>query len=275
MDKKIVVITGASDGIGAEAARQLKARGAEVVLVGRSAAKTKALAVELKANYYLADFSKLSDVRQLAKDLLKDYKRIDVLANNAGGIYGQRLLTEDGHEITFQVNHLAPFLLTTMLMELLIKSKATIINTSSIGNKILSKFDINDLDANKNYSSETSYGNAKLANILFTRELDKRYQGKGISAVAFHQGTVATNFANQSDSLPMRLLYRSPLRRLLLISPAKGAETLVWLATSKPGIDWQSGAYYFKKKLSNKVNPIAYDTKIAESLWNQSVEMTS
>ena len=274
MKDKIIVITGSSDGIGAEAARQLNAKGANVVIVGRSPEKTKSVADELGSKYYLADFTKLIEVQRLAEDLIKDYPRIDVLANNAGGIFGKREITIDGHEKTMQINHLAPFLLTNLLLDLLIKSRATIINTSSRAHQVFSKFDINDLEVEKNFTERISYGNAKLENILFTRELDKRYRSKGISAVAFHPGTVASNFASDTDDF-LKYIYHTPLRRIFLTSPKKAAETLVWLASSAPGKDWQPGEYYYKHKITDHIHPAATSEENAKILWEQSEKFIS
>jgi NAD(P)-dependent dehydrogenase (short-subunit alcohol dehydrogenase family) len=268
VNNKIVVITGASDGIGAEGATQLAALGAKVVVVGRSPEKTKAVADRLRVASYVADFTKLSDVRRLADELKRDLPRIDVLVNNAGGIFGERQLTEDGHEKTMQVNHLAPFLLTNLLLDRLIASRASVISTSSLAHRIFSKFDINDLEVAHNYTQRVAYGNSKLENILFTKELDRRFHDQGISAAAFHPGNVASNFANDTNSL-MRYLYHTPLRRLFLISPAKGASTLVWLANAAPGTDWQSGGYYAKRKLA-KATDQANDAGLALQLWEKS-----
>src|SRR6202021_1593778 len=132
MSEQTIVITGASDGIGAAAARQLTAAGERVVLVGRSEAKTAAVAAELSAPYYLADFTDLAQVRDLAGKLGAAYPRIDVLANNAGGIMGERAVTVDGFEKTFQVNHLAPYLLTSLLLPTLTASSAKVLQTSSV-----------------------------------------------------------------------------------------------------------------------------------------------
>jgi NAD(P)-dependent dehydrogenase (short-subunit alcohol dehydrogenase family) len=274
MDDAIVVITGASDGIGAAAARRLSAMGATVVIVGRSPAKTKAVADELCATHYVADFSKLSDVRKLAEELRRDLPRIDVLANNAGGIFGKRELTVDGHEKTMQVNYLAPFLLTNLLLDVLVASRATVINTSSVAHKVYSKFDINDLEVANNYTQKIAYGNAKLENILFTKELHRRYHSDGISTAAFHPGSVASNFARGTDSY-IRYAYHTPLRRLLLRSPAKGADTLIWLATTTPGTDWQSGEYYVKRKISGNVDHRVNDANLARELWEQSANFTA
>src|SRR5262249_48265501 len=139
-----------------------------------------------------------ADVKRLATEL-KRYDRIDVLANNAGGIMGERQMTEDGFEKTFQVNHLAPFLLTNLLMERLIDSKAKVIQTASTAANMFGKnFDVTDLNNERGYAPHTAYGYGKLANILFTRELDRRYRANGISAVAFHPGVVRSSFASDT-----------------------------------------------------------------------------
>jgi NAD(P)-dependent dehydrogenase (short-subunit alcohol dehydrogenase family) len=268
MRDKVVVITGASDGIGAIAARMLSARGAEVVVVGRSPEKTKAVADNLHAKYYLADFTKLDEVRALAKQLQQNYKRIDVLINNAGGIFGTRELTNDGHEKTLQVNYLAPFLLTNLLLDTLISSKATVINVASRANYKFANLNINDLDLKQGFSANRAYGNAKLANILFTQELHKRYAGKGINAVALHPGDLATNFANDTTSL-LRFVYRSPLAKIFLEKPEKGAERLVRLASGTPGKDWRPGQYYDNNQ-PGKIHKQASEPGIAEKLWETS-----
>ncbi|TFB94507.1 SDR family NAD(P)-dependent oxidoreductase [Cryobacterium sp. HLT2-28] len=271
MSKRTIIITGASDGIGAAAARKLSADGEHVVIVGRSPAKTASIADDLDVDYFVADFARLDEVRTLAAELRERYPRIDVLANNAGGIMGTRELTVDGHEKTFQVNHLAPFLLTTLLIDRLSESSATVVNTSSAANSVFGKFDLDDLDAERSYSPNRAYGNAKLANILFTRELHHRYHDQGISAAAFHPGVVATGFAADSTSV-MRLIYRTPLKRFLM-PPEQGADTLTWLATATPGTDWISGEYY-EKRVVQKANPQAYDPALAAALWARSEAMT-
>jgi NAD(P)-dependent dehydrogenase (short-subunit alcohol dehydrogenase family) len=270
MDQRVIVITGASDGIGAEAARTLHARGHSVVVVGRSPKKTELVARSIGVPFYVADFAILGEVRQLASDLRRDLARIDVLANNAGGIFAKRELTVDGHEKTMQVNYLAPFLLTHELMDVLIASRASVLNTSSIAAKVFSRFDINDLEVAKDYSARVAYGNAKLENILFTLELQTRFHDQGISTAAFHPGNVATNFANDTNSL-MRYVYRTPLRKLFLVSTAKGADNLIWLANGTPGKDWQSGKYYIKHSISNSLDRQALDPEISRLLWERSL----
>lgn len=272
MSARTIIITGASDGIGASAARTLAAQGENVVVVGRSAAKTAQIAGEIGADHFVADFAELAQVRWLAAELKEKYPRIDVLANNAGGIMGNRQLTVDGHEKTFQVNHLAPFLLTTELLDVLTASRTKVINTSSVANSIFARFDIDDLDAARKYSTNRAYGNAKLANILFTSELHRRYHEAGISTAAFHPGGVATNFAAESTS-PMRVAYTSFLKRFML-TPEQGADTLVWLANGTPDTDWTSGGYYAKRGLS-KANKLAYDGALARQLWDRSEAMVA
>jgi NAD(P)-dependent dehydrogenase (short-subunit alcohol dehydrogenase family) len=266
---RTIIITGGSDGIGAAAARALSRAGASVVIVGRSAAKTAAIAAELGADSFTADFGSLDEVRALAATLLERYPRIDVLANNAGGIMGKRVLTVDGHEKTFQVNHLAPFLLTTLLTDRLLESHARVINTASVANSVYARFDIDDLDGTTKYSPNRAYGNAKLANILFTRQLHHRYHEQGLATAAFHPGVVATSFSANSTSV-MRFLYQTPLKRML-ITPEQGADTLVWLA-SAPLNEWISGEYY-DKRLVAKANKLAYDPALAAALWEKSEAM--
>jgi len=271
MEQQTIVITGASDGIGAAAARQLSAQGERVVLVGRSQAKTAAVANELGAPYHLADYADLDQVRNLASELRATYPRIDVLANNAGGIMGGREVTKDGFEKTFQVNHLAGFLLTYLLMPTLIPSRAKVLQTSSIAAQRYGHVDIDDLQNETSYAPQKAYGDAKCENILFTRELHRRFHDQGISAVAFHPGVVATNFASDTTHI-MRRIYHSPLKHLFTISPAKGAEPLVWLAEGTPGRTWRSGGYYEKNKPA-KTNPQADDARLAQQLWDRSAAM--
>ncbi|WP_309615157.1 SDR family NAD(P)-dependent oxidoreductase [Salinibacterium sp.] len=270
MTGRTIIITGASDGIGAAAARALSGRGDTVVLVGRSPEKTAAVARELGAPYYLADFASLAEVRELAATLAAAYPRIDVLANNAGGIMAQRELTVDGLEKTLQVNHLAPFLLTNLLLPNLIRGRATVIATSSAANELFGRIDTDDLQNERKYSSNRAYGDAKLANILFARELDFRFRAQGIASASFHPGVIATNFAAGSSS-PMRVMYRTVVRRLLGTAET-GADTLVWLATSRPGIDWPLGEYFIKRRVAKAARQ-AYEAGLATWLWDASAEL--
>jgi NAD(P)-dependent dehydrogenase (short-subunit alcohol dehydrogenase family) len=268
-----IVITGASDGIGAEAARQLAAHGERVVLTGRSPSKTAAVAAELNVPYYVADFADLDQVRQLAGTLAAGYPRIEVLANNAGGIFGARELTRDGFEKTFQVNHLAPFLLTTLLLPTLTASSAKVLQTSSSAAKLYGLIDVDDLQNEKKYSPNKAYGDAKLANILFTRELQRRYGHQGINAVAFNPGNVATNFASDTTSF-FRFIYHTPLKWLFLTTPRKAAGSVTFLAEGTPGQTWQPGEFY-SGNMVVRSNEQAYDDYLARELWDQSAAMLS
>ncbi|MBT2551041.1 SDR family NAD(P)-dependent oxidoreductase [Arthrobacter sp. ISL-65] len=272
MPQRTIVITGASDGIGAAAARNLAQAGERIVVVGRSPEKTAAVGSELGVDYFVCDFAELAQVRDLASALRERYPRIDVLVNNAGGIMRGHELTADGHEKTFQINHLAPFLLTTELLDILTASRATVINTSSAANGF-GRLDLTDLNSERSYSTNRAYGTAKLANILFTAELQNRY-GKdvGIAVAAFHPGVVATNFAAESTSW-FRYAYKTVLNRFLL-SAEQGADTLVWLATSTPGRDWLPGAFYVKRALA-KAHKQAYDVGLARDFWDRSLELVS
>lgn len=274
MTPKTIVLTGASDGIGAAAARQLAGPAHRLILVGRSAEKTRAVAEETGAEWFTADFAQLDDVRALAgkiADAVGD-TGIDVLANNAGGIFGDRTPTVDGFEKTMQVNHLAPFLLTNLLLPRLLQAGAAVINTSSIAHRLFGHLDVDDLDNTRRFSPNKAYGDAKLANVLFAKSLHTKFHAEGLSAVAFHPGTVQTNFAADSSSV-MRLLYRTPLRHLVLIGADKGGATLRWFIEGTPDQTWFSGAYYDERVLTTKVNPQVDDAALAEALWQRSAEL--
>lgn len=267
MIPKTIVITGASDGIGAAAARQLAQEGHRVVVVGRSPSKTAAVATHTGGEYFVADFAVLDTVRNLALQLLAHCGVIDVLANNAGAMFGrERRITGDGHEMTFQVNYLAPFLLTQMLTSRLLESGGTVINTSSAAN-LLGRVDPDDLELERRYRPFRAYAAAKLGLILFTREFDRRYRVRGATSTAFHPGLVATNFLGE-HGMATRAGY-SPLRHLVL-TPEKGARTLVYLAGAVPGQDYATGEYYRRGKVAG-TNRHARDPDLAEALWSRSI----
>jgi NAD(P)-dependent dehydrogenase (short-subunit alcohol dehydrogenase family) len=271
MSKRTIVITGGSDGIGAAAAKKLASLGHEVVIVGRSPQKTETVARSIDVSFHLADFTKLSDVHALADALRTNHPHIDVLVNNAGGIMAEFSVTDDGFERTLQINHLAPFLLTNLLLDRLVESNAAVLNTSSVAAKVWGNIDLDDLDNHRNYSPNKAYGDSKLANILFTKELHRRFHEQGIATAAFHPGTVATNFAAGSTSA-LRFVYRTPLRHVVLTNVDKGSKNLVWLADSEPNIDWKSGEFYTKTRIA-PTNPQANDPDLAKTLWDRSAEM--
>lgn len=269
MTRRTILITGASDGIGAAAARRIHSAGEKVVLVGRSESKTAAVAAELDADYFLADYADLSQVRALADKIRAEYPRIDVLGNNAGGVFSKPQRTVDGHEITFQVNYLAPFLLTTLLLNVLVASHATIVNTSSSSQRLLRNVTLTDFETTDRRRPSTAYALAKLANILFTRELHRRYRNDGVSAVVVHPGFVNTNIGHSSGSRFLTTVQRTPVSRMIK-TPDHGADQLVWLATSVPGADWTAGEYYAKGKIA-KGNRAADDPVLARELWERTL----
>lgn len=270
---RTIVITGASDGIGAAASRQLAETGARLIIVGRSPEKTSAVAAVTGAEHYVADFARLDDVRRLAGELNEVCERIDVLANNAGGMFSGPTVTQDGFEKTFQVNHLAPYLLTHLLIDKLIGSRSAVVNTSSIGARLFGHIDLEDLNNWAGFSPNKAYGDAKLANILFTKELHERFHGRGLSSVAFHPGNVATNFASDTDSYFQRV-YHGALRAFL-ISPEQGGARLRHFIEGQPGRAWTSGEYYGAPGRIGRTNRQAYDAGIAVEHWRRSAAMLS
>jgi NAD(P)-dependent dehydrogenase (short-subunit alcohol dehydrogenase family) len=276
--KKVIVITGASDGIGAAAARRLHATGHTVVVVGRSPQKTRAVAAELGVESHVADFTRFEDVTRLAAELNAAHQHIDVLANNAGGMFGGHTRTVDGFEKTFQVNHLAPFLLTRLLLDTLLASRASVIQTSSTV-RFTKTIDLDDLDHDRHFDEVHAYGAAKLENILFTTELHRRYHADGLAAASFYPGNAVTNFGADVTSPIIRLVRRvaanAVARRALFSTPEQAADQLVWLAEGTPGADWQSGAYYFRRKAAEPRNPQAADAALALGLWERSEAMVA
>jgi NAD(P)-dependent dehydrogenase (short-subunit alcohol dehydrogenase family) len=271
-DRRVVVITGGSNGIGAAAARVLARRGDRIVLVGRSPGRTRSAAAEIGAESHVANFAHLGQVRELAAGLARQHPRIDVLVKNAGLIAGaQRTVTADGHELTFQVNHLAPFLLTVLLRGPLGAARASVITTSSrAGTARDARVNPADLDMTGGYDGLRAYKASKLANVLFTRELARRWQPLGISAAALHPGMVRSQWG-RSGPAAVRAVMNSPLR-LAMRSPERGADTIVWLATTAPGQDWRSGGYFANRKPASP-SPLADDTHLAAQLWDRSVSM--
>jgi NAD(P)-dependent dehydrogenase (short-subunit alcohol dehydrogenase family) len=271
-EDRVVVITGASAGIGAAASRALAQRGDRVVLAGRSPAKTRAVAGELGAECHVADFAQLGQVRELAAELARRHPRIDVLVNNAGIIAGaRRTVTSDGHELTFQVNHLAPFLLTMLLRDPLGAAEASVITTSSRASTARdAAVDVDDLDMARDYGGLRAYKASKLANVLFTRELARRWEALGVSAAAVHPGLVRSGWG-RSGPPAVRAVVTSPLR-LAMRSPDRGADTIVWLAASAAGRDWTSGGYFTDRKPA-RPNPLADDAHLAGALWERSAAM--
>ena len=269
MPKRTTIITGASDGVGAAAARRLAAAGHEVVVVGRSPVKTKAVAEELQAEYICADFADLAQVRVLADELRRRYSRIDVLANNAGTVFAADGLTVDGYNSVLQVNYLAPFLLTTSLMDVLIRSEATIIGTSSSSQRLIRPgVSVDDILCAKRVRPTVAYGYSKIAGVMFTRELHRRYGRSGVSAASFHPGFVNSNFGPASGSRLLALMQRAHTERLIGITPEAACDQLVWLAC-EAGKGVEPEGEYFVKRRVGRAHRISYDQERVCELWDR------
>ncbi|MEP9395636.1 SDR family NAD(P)-dependent oxidoreductase [Gordonia sp. VNQ95] len=267
-----MVITGASDGIGAAAARELAGPDVDLILVGRSADKLAKVTADTGAVGLTADFARLDDVRALAKEIADRTTSIDVLLNNAGGTFEPTPPTVDDHEPNFQINHLAPFLLTNLLHDRLAaaESGALVVNTSSIGN-LIGRVDPTDLDFRRRRATQfRAYGTSKLENILFTRGIAKRWRDDGIVSAAVHPGAVASSFGR--DSFVIGLLYRTPLKRLGPITPEQGAAALIDLVHrgADPDIN---GVYFSRHRARGPESRQAHDPELIDQLWTVSAEL--
>lgn len=271
-----ILITGANSGIGKATALELAKRGAHVVMVSRDASRGNAAMEEIvnesgntNIDLFVANLSSQRSIRQLASEFKNNYDRLDILINNAGGIFGKHKLTEDGIEWTFAVNHLAYFLLTHLLLDTIKKSSiARIINVASEAHRIAS-LNLDNLNVKDGYNPLVVYGNSKLANILFTHELSRRLKDTHITVNSLHPGVVRTRFG-ESGSPIFRFLVK--ISRWVYLSPANGAETSVYLATS-PDVANISGKYFIKKKTVQSSKE-SYNVKLAQRLWDVSAELT-
>lgn len=278
MAGKVCLVTGGTSGIGKAAAQALAGRGAVVVIVGRDAAKIAGVVEEIKrqtnnpaVTSLLADLSVQADVRRLAAEFKQAHSRLDLLLNNAGGIFLERQLTADGLEMTFALNHLNYFLLTDLLLDRLKASAPSrIVNVASDAHQG-SRLDFDDLQAEKSYSAFGVYGRSKLANILFTVELADRLAGSGVTVNALHPGFVNSGFGkNNEGGLWVTLFTKvyNLVGPLLARSPEKGAETAVYLASS-PDVAEISGKYFVDCKVKAP-SAAATDRATAARLWEVS-----
>ncbi|MBS2937714.1 SDR family NAD(P)-dependent oxidoreductase [Nocardioides sp. J2M5] len=271
MAGRTVLVTGASDGIGAETAKVLAQRGATVHVTGRSADKLRPVAEAVGTEPLVADFSRLDDVRRLAEQVRERVGSLDVLMNNAGGTFAPTRTTHDGHEPNFQVNHLAPFLLTNLLRPTLAAAdRSLVVNTSSIAN-LVGKVVLDDLDYEHRKAREfAAYGTGKLMNILFTRGITDRWADDGIASVAVHPGPVGSSFGR--DSWLVGLLYRTPLARFATISVPDGAAPLITLAERGPDPEI-NGRYFSRFTIDGRENKQAHDRTLIDGLWERSAEL--
>jgi len=266
----LVLITGATRGIGRAAAVALARQGIELALVGREAERVKAVSREATAagtgapvHEHVADLTLMSEVRALAAEARERYEHVDVLANNAGALFSSRKETSEGLERTFALNHLAPFLLTSLLRDRL--SGGRVVTTSSDAHKA-GVLDLDDLQSERSYSAMRVYGISKLCNILFTRELAKR--APELHANCFHPGVVRTGFGkNENGIWKVLTTLGAPFFR----TPARGARSLVWLATSEQAAAL-SGDYVLDEKVLEP-SAQAQDSTLAEGLWERSAEL--
>ncbi len=276
MSGKVCLITGGTNGIGRVTAQALAQAGAQVVIIGRSPEKTAGVVKEIqsqtgnpKVEYLVGDLSVQSEVRRLASEFRQEHTKLHVLINNAGAFFMRHKMSQDGIEMTFALNHLAYFLLTNLLLNLMIISvPARIINVSSAAH-MGSKLKLKKLKDPQPYRGWTAYGQSKLANIYFTYELARRLQVTQITVNALHPGFVATNFGRSNGGI-FNPLFR--LVQLGAISPEKGAETSIYLATS-PEVAGVTGKYFVKCKEAPS-SPVSYDAEKARRLWDLSVELT-
>jgi NAD(P)-dependent dehydrogenase (short-subunit alcohol dehydrogenase family) len=276
MRGKTVVITGATSGIGQVAAEKLAAMGARMVLVARDKSRGEAELARLRAStpginhsIHYADLSQLAEVKRVAAEIAAAEPRIDVLINNAGALFGSRQVTSDGLELTFATNHMSYFVLTHGLRERLRASApARVVDVSSDAHKG-QKLNFDDLQSTS-YSGFNAYGRSKLCNILFTRELARRWEGTGVTANSLHPGFVSTRFGDQSGGL-LSLGVRAA--KIFAISPEKGAETIIYLASSAE-VGNATGLYYYKCKPATPTRE-AQDNTTAQRLWQESEKIAA
>jgi NAD(P)-dependent dehydrogenase (short-subunit alcohol dehydrogenase family) len=271
-----VLVTGGTGGIGKATAIGLARLGARVGITGRDRARAEAAAADIRAvtgnpavDAFAADLSSQAEVRRLAGTVLEAYPRLDVLVDNVGGFWAHRHVTADGLEHTFALNHLAPFLLTNLLLDRLIASAPARVVTVSSGAQSMGRIDFDDLQGERNWSGQRAYNQSKLANVMFTYELARRLHGTGVTATVLHPGVVRTAFGAEDPARWHRVFL--PLVRPLLKSPARGAETPIHLASS-PDVAGVTGRYFAnrKPKTSNKAS---YDTEAQARLWQVSAEL--
>ena len=275
MKDKVVVITGATSGIGEVAADRLAQKGARIVFVARDHHKGEEMRKHLRAvaghtdhSVHYADLSKLADQKRVAKEIAGSEPQIDVLINNAGALFSSRQVTEDGLERTFALNHMSYFTVTNILLD---RIKATpnarIISTASEGHRA-ARLNFDDLQGEEKFSGIGAYNRSKLMNILFTRELAKRLAGTGVTANSLHPGVVGTRFGSESGGL---LQFGLNIVRNFMLTPEQGAQTIIYLASS-PDVEGKTGFYWDKCKISTPTKAAQNDAD-AKRLWDVSAKI--
>jgi NAD(P)-dependent dehydrogenase (short-subunit alcohol dehydrogenase family) len=277
MQGKTVVITGGTSGIGEIAAERLAQMGARIVLIARDKSRGKVTlarlhekAPDLAHTVHYADLTRISEMKRVAAEIASQEPRIDVLINNAGAMFANRGLTEDGLECTFALNHMAYFVITEGLREqLLASAPARIVSTASAAHQG-ARLDFDDLQLAKSFSAMKAYGRSKLCNILFTRELARHLHGTGVTANCLHPGFVATRFGDESGGVISRFV---GLAKLFAIPPEKGAETIIFLASSAAVTETTDR--YFYKCQPIRPSHAARDDRAALLLWKRSADLAS
>ena len=276
MDKKLILISGATAGIGEAAAYALAAQGHELILVGRNRQKTEKVAKQVRTrtgneaiHALVADFVDLDQVRGLVTQVKQNFPPLDVLINNAGAVFLRRSRTKYGVEKTFLVNHLAHFLLTNLLLDHL-RDHARIVNVSS-GSHLSGELDLTDLNMNKHYIVLSAYARSKLANVLFTYELARRLGDRKIRVNALHPGRVGTDIFKAG--LPILGPLVKWIVSRLTLTPEEGADNTIFLATSAD-VEGVTGKYFVKRDAVPS-SPLSYDETLAKRLWEVSEKLTS
>lgn len=281
MSGKTVLITGGTSGIGRATAEGLARMGARLVITGRDRGRAEATALQIRGagsgqvDVLIADLSSQAEVRRLADEVLQRYPRIDVLVNNVGGYWNTRRVTVDGLERTFALNHLAPFLLTSLLVQRLRRSTPSRVVTVSPNAQALGRMEFDDLQGAESYSGSRAYSQSKLANVLFTYELARRLQASSagtqavVTANALHPGVVSTSFGTEDPAGVQRVLI--PFLRPLMRSPAQGAATSIRLA-SAPELEQVTGRFFVKEQ-PRRSSRRSYDETVAARLWQVSAEL--
>jgi NAD(P)-dependent dehydrogenase (short-subunit alcohol dehydrogenase family) len=280
MQGKTVVVTGGNSGIGFETAAALASMGARVVITARHADKgraavsaiTQRVAGEGRVQLVVFDLADLASVRRGAAEILEQAPRLDVLVNNAGLVLTERAETVDGYEATFAINHLGPFLLTNLLLDRMTASvPSRIVNVASTAHNAARKgLPFDDLQNTRGYRGMRVYGQSKLANILFTLELSRRFADKGLTSNSLHPGTVRTGYGGDGDARGF-LAFGIKIASPFFLSPAKGARTSVYLASS-PEVEGVTGEYFVKCK-QRKPRRWAQDQEAARHLWEVSEKL--
>jgi len=277
MAGKTVLVTGGTGGIGLATAAGLAAQGARVGITGRDRGRAEAAAAQIvdrtgnsAVDPFVADLSVQADIRRLSAEVLDTYPQLHVLVNNVGGSWAHRHVTPDGLEHTFAVNHLAPFLLTNLLLERLEASAPARVVTVSSGAQAMGRIDFDDMQSERRYSGQRAYSASKLANVLFTYELARRLDGTGVTATVLHPGLVSTSFGAEDPAPFFRVLV--PLVRPFMKSPEQGAATSIYLASS-PEVEGVSGRYFANRR-PQRSSRASYDVQTAARLWEVSADLT-